>query len=172
MVARRFCPGQIADLSISGARVVRYLNDPGGRVGLPEEIVRDNGPEGTSRAMFEWLERTGVRLRFIEPGKPAQNAFVESFNGKLRAECLNLRRHCRSNQWRAHRNFRSRRHVREEIGAWRRHYNAKRQHSALGDLSPMEFLSTTAAPSLEPPAGFAPALITRPNPESSSPARP
>ena len=51
--------------------------------GPPEEIVLDNGPEGTSRAMFDWSERTGVRLRFIEPGKPVQNAFVESLNGKL-----------------------------------------------------------------------------------------
>ncbi len=156
----RFCPGQIIDLSISGARVARYLDELGERLGLPEEIVLDNGPEGTSRAMFEWSERTGVRLRFIEPGKPVQNAFVESFNGKLRDECLNL-------HW-----FRSVRHARAEIGAWRRHYNAERPHSALGYLSPMEFLSTTAAPSLEPLAGSAPALIAQPQPENSSSARP
>ena len=116
----RLCPGQIVDLSISGARVARYLDELAGRFGLPEEIVLDNGPEGTSRAMFDWSERTGVRLRFIEPGKPAQNAFVESFNGKMRDECLNL-------HW-----FRSLRHARDEIAAWRRHYNAKRPHSALG----------------------------------------
>jgi putative transposase len=66
----RFCPGQIVDLSISGARVARYLDELATRFGLPEEIVLDNGPEGTSRAMFVWSERTGVRLRFIEPGKP------------------------------------------------------------------------------------------------------
>jgi putative transposase len=156
----RFCPGQIVDLSISGARVARYLDELGERLGLPEEIVLDNGPEGTSRAMFEWSERTGVRLRFIEPGKPVQNAFVESFNGKLRDECLNM-------HW-----FRSLRHARDEIGAWRHHYNAERPHSALGYLSPMEFLSTTAAPSLEPLAGSAPALITHPKTEDSSSARP
>ncbi len=156
----RFCPGQIIDLSISGARVARYLDELGERLGLPEEIVLDNGPEGTSRAMFEWSERTGVRLRFIEPGKPVQNAFVESFNGKLRDECLNL-------HW-----FRSVRHARAEIGAWRRHYNAERPHSALGYLSPMEFLSTTPAPSLEPLAGSAPTLITQPQPENSSSTRP
>jgi putative transposase len=156
----RFCPGQIVDLSISGARVVRYLDELGERFGLPEEIVLDNGPEGTSRAMFEWSERTGVRLRFIEPGKPVQNAFVESFNGKLRDECLNL-------HW-----FRSLRNARGEIGAWRRHYNAERPHSALGYLSPMEFLSTTAAPSLEPLAGSAPVLITQPQSKNSSSARP
>ena len=73
----RFCPGQLVDLSISGARVARYLDELAGHLGLPEEIVLDNGPEGTSRAMFDWSERTGVRLRFIEPGKPVQNAFVE-----------------------------------------------------------------------------------------------
>jgi len=156
----RFCPGQIVDLSISGARVARYLDELGERLGLPEEIVLDNGPEGTSRAMFDWSERTGVRLRFIEPGKPVQNAFVESFNGKLRDECLNL-------HW-----FRSLRHARDEIGAWRRHYNVERPHSALGYLSPMEFLTTTAAPSLEPLAGSAPALISQPQPENSSSTRP
>ena len=80
----RFCPRQIVDVSISGARVVRHLDDLALLHGLPEEIVLDNGPEGTSRAMFDWSERTGVRLRFIEPGKPVQNAFVESLNGKLR----------------------------------------------------------------------------------------
>lgn len=64
----RFCPGQIVDLSISGARLVRTLNDLALSIGLPEEIVLDNGPEGTGRAMFEWSEATGVRLRFIEPG--------------------------------------------------------------------------------------------------------
>ncbi len=88
----RFCPGQIVDVSISGARVARHLDDLALLHGLPEEIVLDNGPEGTSRAMFDWSERTGVRLRFIEPGKPVQNAFGESLNGKLRDECLNL--HC------------------------------------------------------------------------------
>ncbi|MBL3607187.1 integrase core domain-containing protein, partial [Rhodovulum sulfidophilum] len=69
-----------------------------------------------------WSERTGVRLRFIEPGKPVQNAFVESFNGKFRDECLNL-------HW-----FRSLRDAREEIRRWRSHYNTKRPHSALGYL--------------------------------------
>jgi putative transposase len=127
---------------------------------LREEIVLDNSPEGTSRAMFEWSERTGVRLRFIEPGKPVRNALVESFNGKLRDERLNL-------HW-----FRSLRRARDEIGAWRRRYNAERPHSALGYLSPMEFLPTTAAPSLEPLAGSAPALITQAQPEDSSSTRP
>ena len=133
----RFCPGQIVDVSIPGARVARFLDDLAHRMGLPEEIILDNGPEGTSKAMFDWSERTGVRLRFIEPGKPAQNAFVESFNGKFRDECLNL-------HW-----FRSLRNAREEIERWRNHYNTKRPHSALGYLSPTEFLMKTTAPALE-----------------------
>jgi putative transposase len=80
----RICPGQIVDISISGARITRFLDELALRTGLPEEIVLDNGPEGTSKAMFDWSERIGVRLRFIEPGKPVPNAFVESLNGKLR----------------------------------------------------------------------------------------
>ena len=70
----RFCPGKIIDISISGARVARYLDELAGHFGLPEEIVLDNGPEGTSRAMFDWSEAQGVRLRLLEPGKPVQNA--------------------------------------------------------------------------------------------------
>jgi putative transposase len=151
----RFCPGQIVELSISGTRVARYLDELAGRRGLPEEIVLDNGPEGTSRAMFDWSERTGVRLRFIEPGKPVQNAFVESFNGRMRDECLNL-------HW-----FRSLRHARDEIAEWRHHYNTKRLHSALGWLSPMEFLTTKTAPVLEPLAGSAPALTVTTRQENS-----
>ena len=114
----RFYPGQIIDVSITGARLASYLDDLALIHGLPEEIILDNGPEGTSRAMFDWSEQTGVRLRFIEPGKPVQNAFVESFNGKLRDACLNL-------HW-----CRSLRHAREEIACWRVHYNTKRPHSA------------------------------------------
>lgn len=155
----RFCPGQIVDLSISGARVTRYLDELAGRFGLPEEIVLDNGPEGTSRAMFDWSERTGVRLRFIEPGKPVQNAFVESFNGKMRDECLNL-------HW-----FRSLRHARDEIAEWRHHYNAKRLHSSLGWQSPMEFLATLGAPAPEP-AGSTPTPTETRKPETPSFARP
>ncbi len=156
----RFCPGQIVDVSISGARMARFLDDMALRHGLPEEIVLDNGPEGTSRAMFDWSEKTGVRLRFIEPGKPVQNAFVESLNGKLRDECLNL-------HW-----FRSLAHAREEITRWRHHYNAERPHSALGYLTPLEFLSTTTASAPETLAVSAPPLNAQPRPENSSEVRP
>ena len=111
--------------------------------GLPKEIALDNGPEGTSKAMFDWSERTGVALRFIEPGRPVQNAFVESFNGRFRHECLNQ-------NW-----FRSLRHAREEIEAWRIHYNTERPHSSLGYQSPTEFLQKTRAGTLELWAGSA-----------------
>lgn len=151
----RLCPGQIVDVSISGIRIAKFLDDLALRLGLPEEIVLDNGPEGTSRAMFDWSERTGVRLRFIEPGKPVQNAFVESFNGKFRDECLNL-------HW-----FRSLHHAREEIARWRAHYNTERPHSALGYMSPKEFLMTTPAPALETLAVSAPSLNTANQPENS-----
>ena len=104
-------------------------------------------PEGTSRAMFDWSERTGVRLRFIEPGKPVQNAFVESLNGKLRDECLNL-------HW-----FRSLRHAREEDRKMAPPLQHRAPHSALGYRTPMEVLTTHAATAPEPLAGSALPLI-------------
>ena len=157
----RFCPGQIVDISISGARVARYPDYLALLHGLPEEIVLYNGPEGTSRAMFDWSERTGVRLKFIEPGKPFQNAFVESLNGKLRDEYLNL-------HW-----FRSLRHARKEIERWRHHYNTERPHSALGYYrTPMEVLTNHAAAALEPLAGSALPLIAQLKPEDLSSPRP
>jgi putative transposase len=84
--------------------------------------------------MFAWSERTGVRLRFIEPGKPVQNAFVESFDGRLRDEGLNL-------HW-----FRALRHAREEIAAWRHHDNSQRPHAGLGYRTPWECVSTAPPP--------------------------
>jgi putative transposase len=128
----RECPGQIVDFSISGERMARYLDELAMAIGLPEGIVLDNGPEGTSKAMFEWAERTGVQLRFIEPGKPVQNAFIESFNGRFRDECLNQ-------HW-----FSSIRHARQEIENWRVHYNLQRPHSSLGYKTPNEFAAERA----------------------------
>jgi putative transposase len=156
----RECPGQIVDFSISGEGMARYLDKLAMAIGLPEEIILDNGPEGTSKAMFEWAERTGVQLRFIEPGKPAQNAFIESFNGRFRDECLNQ-------HW-----FSSIRHARQEISNWRIHYNRQRPHSSLGYKTPNEFAAERArAP--EPCDGSAPppARLTS-KPENSSIAWP
>jgi len=124
----RECPGQIVDSSISGRRLARFLDELAERRGLPEEIVMDNGPELTSKAMFELSQKTGVILRFIDPGKPTQNAYVESFNGKFRDECLN-------EHW-----FLSIKEARYIIEAWRIHYNEVRPHSSLGYLTPKEYL--------------------------------
>src|ERR1041384_8315525 len=77
-----------ADTSLSGWRVRRVLDRITGERGRPEAIVVDNGPKFRGRAMESWSEQRGVRLKFIEPGKPVQNAFIESFNGRLRDECL------------------------------------------------------------------------------------
>jgi putative transposase len=85
----RTCVGQLVDTSISGARLARYLDELKTERGLPTTIVLDNGPELTSKAMFLWSQRCHVKLQFIQPGKPTQNAFVESFNGKFRDHSLN-----------------------------------------------------------------------------------
>ena len=152
--------GLAIDVSISGARVARFLDELALEFGLPEEIVLDNGPEGTSRAMFESSERTGIRLSFIEPGKPVRNACVQSFNGRFRDECLALHR------------FRSLRHARDEIGRWRHHYDTGRPHSALGYLSPMEFLTIAAATATETLAVSALPLNTQARPGDPSSSRP
>ena len=123
----RECLGQITDFSISGERVSRFLDQLAGHRSRPQAIVTDNGPEFTSKAMFLWSQRTGVALRFIQPGKPVQNALVESFNGKFRATCLNA-------QW-----FVDLADARRTIAAWRLHYNTVRPHSSLGFLSPERF---------------------------------
>lgn len=123
----RECPAQIVDFSISGERLVRMLDDLHKTRGLPKEVVVDNGPELTSKAMFLWSQRTGAQIRFIQPGKPSQNAFVESFNGKLRDACLN-------EHW-----FINIDDARRLIEAWRVHYNRVRPHSALGYRTPEQF---------------------------------
>lgn len=107
----RECVGQWVDTSISGYRLANVLDHLGQRFGLPSEIVLDNGPELTSKAMFLWSKKTGVKLNFIQPGKPVQNAFCESFNGKFRDNCLNQ-------HW-----FTSLREARLIIEEWRQHYN-------------------------------------------------
>jgi putative transposase len=121
------------DTSISGERVARVLDRVIGERGAqPDEIVMDNGPEMTSRALDQWAYERGVRLRFIAPGKPVQNCFIESFNGRLRDECLNQ-------HW-----FWSLTDARQIIETWRLDYNRARPHSALGGLTPEEYrLGTT-----------------------------
>lgn len=115
------------DTSLPGRRVVSVLERLSEWRGLPQSVTVDNGPEFISKALDEWVYRQKLRLRFIEPGKPQQNAYIESFNGKFRDECLN-------EHW-----FLSMRHAREVIAAWREEYNAERPHSSLGYLTPNQF---------------------------------
>ena len=121
------------DTSLPGARVVRVLEGLRARRGLPRQIVVDNGTEFTSRVVDQWAHQRGVQLHFIDPGKPVQNAFIESFNGKFRDECLN-------ENW-----FVSLAEAREKIETWRKDYNQVRPHSALGYQTPEEFAARGAA---------------------------
>ncbi len=126
----RECLGQIVAFSISGVQVSRLLEQLASERGRPQTIGLANGPEFTSKALFLWAQHTDVQLRFIQPGKPTQNAVVESFNGKFRDACLN-------EQW-----FVDLAEARHRIEAWRIHYNTIRPHSALGFLSPEPFRRT------------------------------
>jgi len=123
----RECPAIEVDTSLGGLRVRRVLDRIVGERGRPEAIVLDNGPEFRGRALAAWSEERGVRLEFIQPGKPAQNAFAESFNGRLRDECLNA-------HW-----FTSLSDARRKIEDWRQDYNQQRPHSSLNYLPPAEF---------------------------------
>ena len=123
----RECVGQLADVAISGERVSRYLGELINAREKPKAIVCDNGTEFTSKAMFFWAKDNQVALRFIQPGKPTQNAFIESFNDKFRGTCLNL-------HW-----FRSLSEAREEIEKWRIDYNQVRPHSSLNYQPPEVF---------------------------------
>jgi len=123
----RECVSIEVDTSLPGARVVRVLERLSEFRPLPKTIVTDNGPEFTSKAMLLWSEERDVRIHFIEPGKPSQNAFVESFNGKFRDECLN-------ENW-----FYGLEDAREKIENWRVDYNTQRPHRSLRQLTPFEY---------------------------------
>lgn len=129
----RECLVAQVDTSITGARVVRVLEQLGERRGLPQVLMTDNGPEFAGQALDVWAYEQGVKLHFIEPGKPVQNALIESFNGKMRDECLN-------EHW-----FGTLGEARQTIEAWRRDYNEVRPHSALGNRTPQEFTACGAA---------------------------
>ena len=123
----RECIAIEVDTSIPGKRVARVLESIGCSRRLPETIIVDNGPEFTSTAFLSWCESKGVGLHFIDPGKPVQNAHIESFNGKMRDECLN-------EHW-----FLDLDHARSIIGTFGREYNEERPHSSLGYLTPSAF---------------------------------
>jgi putative transposase len=117
----------VADTSLSGLRVTRELDRVIAERGMPRTVVSDNGTEFTSMAILKWVQDTAIDWHYIAPGKPQQNGFIESFNGKLRDECLNETL------------FRSLRDARETLATWRQDYNGHRPHSALGNLTPTDF---------------------------------
>ncbi|MBO2692926.1 IS3 family transposase [Shewanella algae] len=124
--------GQLVSVAISGRQVARFLDQLMEERGKPKKVTCDNGTEFTSKAMFFWSKETGVTLGFIQPGKPTQNAFVESLNGKFRNECLNQ-------HW-----FRTLDEARYEIELWREHYNHVRPHSSLNYMPPVAYAKQAA----------------------------
>ncbi len=120
----------VADVSIPGLYVTRVLDRIAQFRGYPKAIRTDQGPEFTCKAMDQWAYRHGVQLKLIQPGKPTQNAYIESFNGRFRDECLN-------DHW-----FLTLDHARAVIASWRRDYNEARPHSALGYMTPAGFAAT------------------------------
>lgn len=123
----RECLAIVVDVSINGQRVARELTRLINLYGRLEFIVCDNGTEYTSLVMFDWAQRSGVGLQFIQPGKPSQNGFCESFNGRVRDECLNESL------------FSTLREAQEITAKWRNAYNMERPHSALNWATPNEF---------------------------------
>lgn len=132
----------VVEHSIGGEHLTRLLDGICARRGKPAVIRSDNGKEFTGKAMLTWAHRNGVALRLIEPGKPNQNAYVESFNGRLRDECLN-------EHW-----FVSLAHARVEIERWRREYNEERPKKSLGGLPPAVYAKQLAEKALTMPGGL------------------
>jgi putative transposase len=136
----RECLAIEVDTSLTGERVTRVLQRLCELRVVPIIIRSDNGPEFRGRVMDEWADGCGVRLQFIEPGKPIQNAFIESFNSRLREECLNEQV------------FRSLDDAGRKIEQWRNEYNRERPHSSLGYLAPEEFAASHSHLRSEPAA--------------------
>lgn len=134
----RVSPALEADFSLSGKRVTQVLDRAAALYGLPKALCIDNGPEFSGRELDAWAYRKGVKLCFSRPGKPTQppkvasadNAFVESFNGKLRDECLNT-------HW-----FETLDEAKSNLEDWRKEYNTERPHTSLGLKTPAEFAAT------------------------------
>jgi putative transposase len=129
----RECLALEVDTSFASRRVTRVLDGIVAERGRPQSIRCDNGPELTSRHMLAWCVEGQIELANIEPGKPTQNGRLESFNGRLREECLNV-------SW-----FENLFDARRKITAWKKEYNEERPHSSLGYLTPAEFAKTAAA---------------------------
>jgi putative transposase len=129
----RFSPAIEPRFNFRGPDVVEILEEVGRQVGFPKAIRVDQGTEFVSRDLDLWAYRRGVTLDFSRPGKPTDNAFIESFNGKFRAECLNA-------HW-----FMSLDDARRKCEAWRRDYNEERPHSAIGNKAPIELIDRSVA---------------------------
>lgn len=131
--------GVAPEHSISGHHLTRMLDGYCSLRGKPAVIRTDNGPEFTGAAMLTWAHRNGITLRLIEPGKPNQNAYIESFNGRLRDECLN-------EHW-----FTSLLHARTVIEDWRKEYNEERPKKSLGGLTPAQYAKQLAIKAITMP---------------------
>jgi putative transposase len=130
------------DFTLTGAKVVSALERVAKHRGYPRMITVDNGSEFASKALDAWAYAHGVKLDFIRPGKPMENAVIESFNGRFRDECLNAQV------------FVSLHDARQKIEAWRFDYNEHRPHGSLGDLTPREFAEQTAQTGLQEASSF------------------
>jgi putative transposase len=128
----RECRTLLADVSLSGEKVAAELDRVVTRRGAPQSITVDNGTEFASKAMDHWAYRNGVHLDFIRPGRPVENGYIESFNGKLRDECLNVEV------------FFTLADARHKLAVWRQDYNHHRPHSSLADRTPAEFAATAS----------------------------
>jgi len=157
----RECLTLVADTSLSGVRVGRELDVIIARRGSPRTIVSDNGTEFTSMAILRWSQEAGIDWHYIAPGKPTQNAFIESFNGRLRDELLNETL------------FSSLDHARDALADWKDDYNTVRPHSAIGNLPPAIYAKLSdpvmqRGGSLEQPWGSASRPVASPSQQGSN----
>ena len=145
----KLSPAIEVDTSLPGLRVIRTLERAIDLHGKPKLIVMDNGPEFTCKALDQWAWTQGISLHWIDPGKPVQNAYVESFNGRFRDECLNQH------------HFLSLEDARNLIEGWHGDYNSIRPHTSLRGLAPEEFLRTVSegSPSDTAPSGIERQLV-------------
>ena len=160
----RECLCLVADTSLSGTRVARELDTIIAERGRPLLCVSDNGTELTSMAILRWCQETGIEWHYIAPGKPTQNAFIESFNGRLRDELLNETL------------FVSLAHARALLAEWMLDYNTVRPHSAIGNVPPADFAMlsvpvTQRGGSLRSLGGFAPHPVASPSLQGSNEER-
>jgi len=151
----RECLAAVPDTSISGVRVARELTGLIGRRGKPEMIVSDHGTEFTSNAIFAWAKDQAIAWHFIAPGKPMQNGYIESFNGRMRDELLNESL------------FLGMSHARGVIAAWVIDYNTDRPHSSLGYRTPADYAAeiTAIGSVIALPNGSVPEPVAQPAPQ-------